>query len=79
MTKLSIWRGLGLVAAAALFAGNIGINQAHAQTSNTSAQQTDAKKKSTEKKDAAKQAEKRTNSEKPAPMSGFRPDPQSNY
>jgi hypothetical protein len=77
--KSSTWRRIGLVAAAALLAGGIGINPVHAQTSTTSAQQADPKKKSTEKKDAAKQAETQTGSGKSAPMSGFRPDPQSNY
>ena len=71
-------RGIGLVLAA-LLVGGLTINQTHAQASNTPAQQADAKKKSTEKKDAAKQAETQTNSGKSAPMSGFRPDPQSNY
>lgn len=72
------WRRIGLVAAAALLCGSIATKQAHAQTSDTSAQQSDAKKKAAEKK-AAKQAETKTDSGKSAPMSGFRPDPQTNY
>lgn len=74
----SIWRGIGLVAAAALLCGSIGTKQVLAQTSDTSAQQSDAKKKQAEKK-AAKQTETKTDSGKSAPMSGFRPDPQTNY
>jgi hypothetical protein len=74
----STWQGIALVAAAALFTGGI-TSQVHAQATSTPAQQADAKKKSTEKKDAAKQAETQTNSGKSAPMSGFRPDPQTNY
>ena len=73
----SIWRGIGLVAVAALLCGTIGTKQVHAQTT-TSAQQSDAKQKAAEKK-AAKQAETKANSGKSAPMSGFRPDPQTNY
>lgn len=75
---LSTSGGIGLVLAA-LLVGGLTINQALAQASNTAAQQADAKKKSTEKKDAAKQTETQTNSGKSAPMSGFRPDPVTNY
>jgi hypothetical protein len=74
----SIWRQIGLVAAAALLCGSIGTQQVLAQTGTTTTQQTDAKKKAAEKK-AAKQAETQTNSGTSAPMSGFRPDPQTNY
>jgi hypothetical protein len=74
----SIWRGIGLAVAVALFASGGGIDRLQAQTSTTTAQQSDAKQKAAEKK-AAKQTETKTDAGKSAPMSGFRPDPQSNY
>jgi hypothetical protein len=74
----STWRAIGLVAAVVLIGGTIGFDQANAQVSNPPAQQADAKQKAAEKK-AAKQTETKTDSGKSAPMSGFRPDPQTNY
>ena len=78
--KSSIWRGAVLIAASALFAAGFGVNQGHAQSGNAPAKTEKAdKQKSTEKKNTAKQGATQTTNGQPAPMSGFRPDPQTNY
>ncbi|HVV80107.1 MAG TPA: hypothetical protein VHD59_10910 [Pseudolabrys sp.] len=71
---------LGLLVAAALIAGGFSLQQAYAQSDNA-AQKTEKadKKKSTEKKTTTQQTNTQTNSSGSAPMSGFRPDPVSNY
>lgn len=71
---------IGLLVAAALIAG-AGLQQAYAQSGNTPAQKSEKaeKKKSTEKKDAAKQTGTQGNNAQTAPMSGYRPDPVINY
>jgi hypothetical protein len=65
----------------ALIVGNAGIYQAYAQAGNTTGQKSEKsdKKKSTEKKNTAKQSGTQANGGQSAPMSGFRPDPVSNY
>jgi hypothetical protein len=71
---------LGLLVAAALIAGGFGMQQAYAQSDNTSAQKTEkAEKKKAEKKNTTQQTNTQTNSGKSAPMSGYRPDTESNY
>jgi hypothetical protein len=74
----SILRGAALVAASALFAAGFGVNQGHAQSGKAQTEKAD-KQKSTEKKNTAKQGTTQTTNGQPAPMSGFRPDPQTNY
>lgn len=77
--KSSISRGAVVVAASALLAAAFGVNQGRAQSGNAPAKTEKAdKQKSTEKKNAAKQGAAQTTNQ-PAPMSGFRPDPQTNY
>ena len=74
------WTGIALASAVTLFAGGAAIDRVQAQASNPPAQQSDAKQKAAaDKKNAAKQTEAQTGSGKAAPMSGFRPDPQTNY
>jgi hypothetical protein len=77
---------IALIAAAALFAGGIGMHPAYPQSGTApkadkaeKAEKAD-KQKSTEKKNTAKQnGTQQTGSTQSAPMSGFRPDPQTNY
>jgi hypothetical protein len=69
----------GFLILAALIGGSVaGMHQVSAQTDNTAKHKTE-KQKPTEKKETKKPAAAQTDSGKSAPMSGFRPDPQSNY
>jgi hypothetical protein len=63
--------------AAALIVSGAGMHQASAQTDSTAKQK--AEKQKTEKKETKKPAAAQSDSGQSAPMSGFRPDPQSNY
>ena len=69
---------IAFLLAAALLVSGVSNHQASAQTDSTAKQKAE-KQKSTEKKDAKKPAAAQTESGQSAPMSGFRPDPQSNY
>jgi F0F1-type ATP synthase membrane subunit c/vacuolar-type H+-ATPase subunit K len=72
----------GLLILAALIVGGAGIHQAYAQSGNTTGQKSEKadKQKSTEKKTTTKQSGSQTSGgQSAAPMSGYRPDPQSNY
>jgi hypothetical protein len=79
MSSYRTLRGIGLVAVALMFAAGPGARVASAQDSSKSGQRTEKtdKQKSTEKK--SKQTQTTQGSNAAAPMSGFRPDPQTNY
>jgi hypothetical protein len=68
---------IAFLLAATLLMTGAGMHQASAQTDSTTKHKT-AKQKSTEKKETKNPAAQ-TDSGQSAPMSGFRPDPQSNY
>jgi hypothetical protein len=68
---------IAFLLAAMLLMNGACLHQASAQTDSTTKHKTE-KQKSTEKKEAKKPAPQ-TDSGQSAPMSGFRPDPQSNY
>jgi len=72
-------RGIGILAVATLLVSGVGAHQTYAQADKTAEQAKADKQKSTEKKNAAKKTETQADSGKSAPMSGFRPDPQTNY
>jgi hypothetical protein len=71
----------GLLVTATLIASGFGAQHVLAQSDNPSTQKSEkvGKQKSTEKKNATKQTNTQTNSGGAAPMSGYRPDQQSNY
>jgi hypothetical protein len=64
-----------------LIASGFHVHHADAQSGNTSEQKAGKanKKKSAEKKGAGKQTGAQSNTGQAVPMSGYRPDPQTNY
>jgi hypothetical protein len=64
-----------------LIASGVRVHHADARSGNTQEQKAGKtnKKKSTEKKNTGKQTGAQTDTGQAVPMSGYRPDPQTNY